>query len=58
MFSLQHSQNNQQKIEKLAELLLICSMVLTKLKLDVGKTHSPLHLQIKPYAVFKKKTRK
>ena len=57
MFSFQHSQKNQQDFEQLAELLLICSMVFIKLKLDVGKTHSALHLPLKPDTGFKK-TRK
>ena len=30
-------------------------MVFIKLKLDVGKTHSALHLPLKPDTVFKKK---
>ena len=47
MFNFQHSQITQQEFEKIAELLL-------KFKFDVGKISSPLHLPLKPDAVFKK----
>ena len=47
MFNFQHSQVTQKKTEKLAEWLL-------KNPMDYAKVISPLHLTLKPDAVFKK----
>ena len=54
MFNFQHSQINQQEFDQLAELLLKYPMVYATSKFDVRKIHSPLHLLLKPDAVFKK----
>ena len=54
MFSFQHSQITQKEFNKLAELLLKIPTVYATSKFDVGKTSSPLHLPLKPDAVFKK----
>ena len=53
MFNFQHSQIKK-KFDKLAELLLKFPTVYATSKFDVGKTSSPLHLPLKPDAVFKK----
>ena len=56
-FSFQHFQITQKEIQQLAELLLKHSMVYAKPKFEVGKVISPLHLPLKPDAVFKEKTK-
>ena len=53
MFNFQHSQITQE-FEKLANLLLKYPIVYATSKFDVGKISSPLHLALKPDAVFKK----
>ena len=53
MFNFQHSQLTQNEFEKLADLLLKYPKVYATSKLDVGKINSPLHLPLKPDAVFK-----
>ena len=55
MFNFQHSQITQNEFEKLADLLLKYPTVYATSKFDVGKTNSPLHLPLKPDAVFKNK---
>ena len=54
MFNFQHSQLTQNEFEKLADLLLKYPKVYATSKFDVGKINSPLHLSLKPDAVFKK----
>ena len=54
MFNFQHSQLTQNEFEKLADLLLRYPTVYATSKFDVGKINSPLHLPLKPDAVFKK----
>ena len=55
MFNFQHSQITQKEFEQLADLLLKYPKVYaTSTKFDVGKIKSPLHLPLKPDAVFKK----
>ena len=54
MFNFQHSQITQKEFDKLADLLLRYSTVYITFKFDVGKINSPLHLPLKPDAVFKK----
>ena len=54
MFNFQHSQLTQNEIENLADLLLRYPTVSATSKFDVGKINSPLHLPLKPDAVFKK----
>ena len=54
MFNFQHFQFTQKEFEQLAELLLKYSMVYATSKFDVGKVNSPLHLLLKPGAIFKK----
>ena len=54
MFSFQHSQITQKHFEQLAELLLNYPMVYATFNFDVGKVNSPLHLSLKPDAIFKK----
>ena len=54
MFNFQHSQITQKEFDKLAELLLKFLTVYATSKLDVGQISSPLHLPLKPDAVFKK----
>ena len=54
MFNFQHSQITQNEFEKLADLLLRYSTVYATSKIDVGKINSPVHLPLKPDAVFKK----
>ena len=53
MFNFQHSQITQKEFDKLAELLKFPTVYATS-KFDVGKISSPLHLPLKPDAVFKK----
>ena len=54
MFNFQHSQIAQKEFEQLADLLLKYPKVYATSKFDVGKINSPLHLPLKPEAVFKK----
>ena len=54
MLIFQHSQITKQEFEQLAELLLKHPMVYATSKFDVGKIYSPLHLPLKPDAIFKK----
>ena len=54
MFNFQHTQITQKEFDKLAELLLKFPTVYATSKFDVGKISSPLHLPLKPDAVFKK----
>ena len=54
MFNFPHSQITQNEFEKLADLLLRYPTVYATSKFDVGKIISPLHLPLKPDAVFKK----
>ena len=56
MFNFQHSQRTQKEFDKLAELLLKFPTTYAKSKFDVGNISSPLHLPLKPDAVFKKQT--
>ena len=57
MFNFQHSQITQQEFGKLPDLLLKYPTVYATSKFDVGKINSPLHLALKPDAVFKKKSK-
>ena len=54
MFSFQHYQITQKYFDKLAKLLLKLPTVYATSIFDVGKISSPLHLPLKPDAVFKK----
>ena len=54
MFNFQHSQVTQNELDKLAKLLLKYTTVYATSKFDVGKVSSPLHLPLKPDAIFKK----
>ena len=54
MFNFQHSQITRNDFDKLAKLLLKYPTVYATSKFDVGKVNSPLHLPLKPDAVFKK----
>ena len=54
MFNFQHFQITQNEIDKLAKLLLNYPTVYATSKFDVGKVSSPLHLPLKPDAVFSK----
>ena len=54
MFNFQPSQITQKKFDKLAELLSKFPKVYGTSKFDVGKISSPLHLPLKPDAIFKK----
>ena len=54
MFIFQQSQITQQDFKQLAELMLKNSMVYAPSNFDVGKVNSPLHLPLKPDAVFEK----
>ena len=54
LFNFQHSQLTHNEFEKLAHLLLRYPTVYATSKFDVRKTNSPLHLYLKPDAVFKK----
>ena len=53
-FTMFNSQITQNEFEKLADLLLRYPTVYATSKFDVGKINSPLHLPLKPDAVFKK----
>ena len=55
VFNLQHSQITQNELDNLAELLLKYPTVYKTSKYDVGKVSSPLHLPLKPVAIFKNK---
>ena len=55
MFNFQHSQTTQNKFEKLVNLLLKYPTVYATLKFVVGKVNLPLHLPLKPDAIFKNK---
>ena len=52
MFNVQQSQITQKEFEQLAELVLKYPMTYTTSKFDVGKVNSPLHLPLKPDAIF------
>ena len=54
MFTFQHSQITQNEFDKLAKFLLKYPTVHATSKFDIGKANSPLHLPLKPDAVFKK----
>ena len=54
MFNFQHSQITQKEFDKLDKLLLKFPTVYATSNFDVGKISSPLHLPLKPDAVFKK----
>ena len=54
MFNFQHSQLTQNEFEQSADLLVKYPKVHATSKSDVGKINSPLHLSLKPDAVFKK----
>ena len=54
MFNFQHSQLTQNEFEQSADLLVKYPKVHATSKFDVGKINSPLHLSLKPDAVFKK----
>ena len=54
MFNFQHSQILLNEFEKLADLILRYPTVHATSKFDVVKIKSPLHLPLKPDAVFKK----
>ena len=51
-------QITQKEFEQLADLLLKYPKAYATSKFDVGKLNSPLHLPLKPDAVFKKTTSK
>ena len=52
MLNFQHSQITQKEFDKLAEMLLKIPTIYAASKFDVGKISSPLHLPLKPDAVF------
>ena len=54
MFSFQHSHITQKECEQLADLSIKYPKAYATSKFDVGKVNSPLHLPLKPDAVFKK----
>ena len=54
MFFFQPSQITQNEFDKLAKLVLKDPTIYATSKFDVGKINSPLHLPLKPDAVFKK----
>ena len=54
MFNFQHSQLTQNEFEQIADLLVKNPKVYATSKFDVGKMNSPLHLPLKPDALFKK----
>ena len=54
MLNFQHSQITQNEFEKLADLLLRYPTFYATSKFDVGKIFSPVHLPLKPDAVFNK----
>ena len=53
MFNFQHSQITQKEFDQLADLFLKYPKIYATSKFDVGKVNSPLHLPLKPDAVFK-----
>ena len=57
MFNFQHSQITRNEFEKLADLLLKNPTVYATSKFDIGKINSPLHLPLKPDAIFKNRER-
>ena len=54
MFNFQHSQITQNEFEQLANILQKYPKIHATSEFDVGKVNSPLHLPLKPQAVFKK----
>ena len=54
MCNFEHSQITQKEFDKLDELFLKFPTIYATSKIDVGKSSSPLHLPLKPDAVFKK----
>ena len=54
MFNFQHSQITEKEFEQLDDLLLKYPKLYATSKFDVGKINSPLHLPLKPDAVFQK----
>ena len=54
MFKFQQSQITRNEFDNLAKLLLKYPTVYATSKFDVGKFSSPLHLPLKPDAIFKK----
>ena len=58
MFNFQHSQITQNEFDKLAKLLIKYPTVYATSKFDVGTISSPLHLLLKPDAIFKKRAGK
>ena len=54
MIIFHYSQITQTEFDKLAKLLLKYPTVYATSKVDVGKVSSPLHLPLKPDAIFKK----
>ena len=54
MFNFQNSQITQNDFDKLTEILLKYPTVYATSKFDVGKNNSPLHIPLKPDAIFKK----
>ena len=54
MFSFQQPQTTQKEFEQLAELLLKYPVIYATSKFDVVKVNSPLHLPLKPDAIFKR----
>ena len=54
MFSFEHSQITQRDLEQLAEVLLVYPMISAASKFDVAKVNLPLHLSLRPDAIFKK----
>ena len=54
MFNFQHSQITQKEFEGANELVLKYPKVYATSKFDIGNVNSPLHLPLKPDAVFKK----
>ena len=53
-FNFQHSQITQNEFNNLAELLLKYLTIYATSKFNIGKISSPLHLPLKPDAIFKK----
>ena len=56
MFNFQRSQLTQYEFEQIADLQVKYPKVYATSKFDVGKKNSPLHLPLKPEAVFKKQS--
>ena len=54
MFNFQHSQITQNEFDNLAKLFLKYPIVYAPPKFDAEKIWSPLHLPLKPDAIFKK----